>query len=221
AGNYLISQEHACLVIEKRDINPPVTKALYEDVWHNADFTITLEAEDDLSGVAETYYRINNGEVKRVSIDGFPLITVESSNNTLEYWSVDKAGNEEAHKLIMGIKLDKTRPIANAGQNQKANVGETVIFDASMSTDNIGVASYEWDFGDGEKGTGVKVTHVYKKAGTYTVTLAVKDKAGNTGTHSITVIVREEFPTSLITVLVILAVTIIIAVILILRRRAL
>ncbi len=219
-GNYIISQEHTCRVIEKRDVDPPVSKALYEDAWHNADFAITLEAEDDLSGVAETYYRINNGPVKEVSADGHPLITVEGANNTLEYWSVDKAGNEETHKFITGIKLDKSRPIAYAGQDQKVNVDDTVVFDASASTDNIGIVSYEWDFGDGERETGVKVTHIYKKAGTYTVTLAVKDNAGNVGTHSVTITVTEAFPTLLIIAAIIMAVIIIIIAVLVLRRRS-
>ncbi|MBO3841803.1 MAG: PQQ-binding-like beta-propeller repeat protein [Candidatus Brockarchaeota archaeon] len=218
-GNYVVSEEHFCQVIEKRDVNPPVTRATYEDVWHNADFTITLEASDDLSGVAETYYRINNGTVKRVSIDGHPLMTVEGANNTLEYWSVDNAGNEEIPKFIVGIKLDKTRPVANAGEDRKVSVGDALVFDATSSTDNIGISSYEWDFGDGGRGSGVKVTHVYKKAGTYIVTLTVKDYAGNTGIHSVTVTVTEVFPTMLIIMAVALAIIVILAVILIIRRR--
>ncbi|MEM2187028.1 MAG: PKD domain-containing protein [Thermofilaceae archaeon] len=218
-GNYLLSQERTCLVIEKRDVNPPVTRAVYEDKWYREDLTITLEAEDDLSGVAETYYRVNNGPLKRVSVDGHPLISVEGANNTLEYWSVDKAGNEEAHKFITGIKLDKSRPTANAGQDRKVNVGETVAFDASASADNIGIASYEWDFGDGEKGTGVKVAHTYNKAGAYTVTLTVKDWAGNIGTHSVVVTVTEAFPTPITIAAIILAAVIAIVAILAVRRR--
>ncbi len=219
-GNYVVSEERVCQVIEKRDVNPPVTRAMHEDVWRNADFTISLEASDDLSGVAETYYRINNGTVKSVSVDGHPLITVEGANNTLEYWSVDNAGNEETHRFVVGIKLDKTRPVANAGGDRKVNVGDTLVFDATSSTDNIGISSYEWDFGDGETGSGVKVTHVYKKAGTYTVTLTVKDYAGNTGTHSVTVTVAEAFPTMLIVIAIALAVIVILAIIIIVRRRS-
>ena len=70
-----------------------------------------MECSDNLSGVSETYYRINNGPVKAISIDGQPLITTEWMNNTIEYWSVDNAGNEElSHKILTGIKLDKTAP---------------------------------------------------------------------------------------------------------------
>jgi parallel beta-helix repeat protein len=93
------------------DDTAPVTADNYDGLWHNANFTITLTSIDHGSGVAETYYRINNGPVKAVSVDGQPLITVEGVNNTLEYWSVDWAGNEELpHKILTGIKLDKTAP---------------------------------------------------------------------------------------------------------------
>jgi hypothetical protein len=88
----------------------PVTTDNYDEAWHTSDFTITLTAVDDESGVAETYYRINNGTTKTVGADGQPLITTEGADNTLEYWSVDNAGNEEPSNLLTGIKLDKTPP---------------------------------------------------------------------------------------------------------------
>lgn len=94
-----------------QDDAPPTTVDDYDGGWRNADFTITLTATDYESGVAESYYRINNGPVRAVSVDGQPRITVEDANNTLEYWSVDNAGNEELpHKILTGIKLDKTAP---------------------------------------------------------------------------------------------------------------
>ncbi|MBB5935043.1 S8 family serine peptidase [Streptomyces zagrosensis] len=57
-------------------------------------------------------------------------------------------------------------------------------FDASRSTDKDGdIASYDWKFGDGKTGTGVKVKNTYP-AGlkTYTAALTVTDRAGNAGT---------------------------------------
>jgi hypothetical protein len=94
------------------DVTPPTTIYVYDDLWHNTDFAITLTATDYESGVSEIYYRVNNGLVKAVSVDGQPLINAESANNTLECWSVDNAGNEELpHKILTGIKLDKTKPL--------------------------------------------------------------------------------------------------------------
>jgi len=98
------------LMYQWPDTNPPTTNHDYDDTWCTTDFTITLTATDERSGVAETYYKINDGPTKTVSADGQPLITTEGANNKLEYWSVDNAGNEESHHTLTEIKLDKTAP---------------------------------------------------------------------------------------------------------------
>lgn len=65
-------------------------------------------------------------------------------------------------------------PTAVAGGDVKACVGETVTFDGSKSSAS-GPATYTWDFGDGEKGEGAKVSHAYQKPGQYRVYLTVDD----------------------------------------------
>jgi parallel beta-helix repeat protein len=92
------------------DLTAPTTLNDYDDLWHTSDFAVTLTATDDLSGVAETYYRINDGPIQNATDNGQPLITTEGADNKLEYWSVDNAGNEENHHTLTGIKLDKTQP---------------------------------------------------------------------------------------------------------------
>ena len=57
--------------------------------------------------------------------------------------------------------------------------GLPVSFDASSSSDLDGtIESYEWDFGDGQSGTGVSPSHAYFQAGKYTVRLTVTDDDG-------------------------------------------
>ena len=56
-------------------------------------------------------------------------------------------------------------------------------FDASASTDDKGIVSYSWNFGDGSPVVTMsvsKVTHAYSVAGTFTVSLTVTDSAGQT-----------------------------------------
>lgn len=62
---------------------------------------------------------------------------------------------------------------------------ETVNFTAEAS--RVGVAGrtiidYDWRFGDGFTGSGMRVTHDYNVLGTYVVTLTVTDSAGVQGT---------------------------------------
>lgn len=62
-------------------------------------------------------------------------------------------------------------------------VGVPIEFDGSYSRAAEGkIVRYDWDFGDGTTGSGVRVTHVYQKAGRFIVTLTVTDEAGVQGT---------------------------------------
>ena len=89
---------------------PPTTSHDYNGTWYTSNFSITLTATDHESDVNKTYYQINDGPIKTVSADGQPLITEEGADNTLTYWSVDNAGNQETPKMLTFIKLDKTVP---------------------------------------------------------------------------------------------------------------
>ncbi|WP_324027975.1 PKD domain-containing protein [Maribacter sp. BPC-D8] len=53
-----------------------------------------------------------------------------------------------------------------------------VTFDSSASTDNVGIVSYTWDFGDGNGSTNPNPIHTYIEEGTYNVTLTVTDENG-------------------------------------------
>ena len=169
---------------------PPTSINDYDGLWQTEEFTITLTATDDYSGVQAIYYKINDGPTESVQADGQPHITIEG-NNKLEYWSVDGAGIEETHHLI-DVKLDKTAPVADAGGDRSVAQNILVTFDASKSSDNMGVVGYEWDFGDGSKGTGLTTTHAYKETGTYVVRLKVKDAADNKNISSVSVTVLKD-----------------------------
>lgn len=62
-------------------------------------------------------------------------------------------------------------------------------FNASASSDDGGIVSYAWSFGDGFSGSGVATSHFYGSGGTYTVRLTVTDTAGQTDTETRTVTV--------------------------------
>jgi len=60
----------------------------------------------------------------------------------------------------------------------------TCTFDGSGSTDDNGIGSYAWNFGDGQSNSGAAVSHTYASGGTFTVVLTVTDTAAQTDTES-------------------------------------
>jgi len=68
-----------------------------------------------------------------------------------------------------------------------------VQFGASIEEEGEGSSkySYEWSFGDGSTSTEASPVHVYEKAGTYRVTLTVKNDCGDTKTDQTTISVTS------------------------------
>jgi len=200
-GTYMVSltvedDDGATSIVAKyvvvREGNPPITNNDYDGLWHNIDFSINLSAIDDYSGVADTYYKINDGPINSVSVVGQPYMTVDGSNNSIEYWSVDILGNEEAHHRIMDIKLDKTFPTADAGPD--ITINEDTIFSLSgKSYDNIQIVNYTWVLFDDDLKTlsGANPQYIFHTPGEYNVTLMVADAAQNSASDSCTISVVD------------------------------
>lgn len=57
-------------------------------------------------------------------------------------------------------------------------------FDAAASTDDFGIVSYTWNFGDGSHGSGATVTRRFPTGSAFLVTLTVTDTVGQTASAS-------------------------------------
>jgi len=68
----------------------------------------------------------------------------------------------------------------------------TMSFDASGSSDPDGsIVNYDWNFGDGNSGSGMTVSHEYTTAGQYTALLTVTDNDGATDTDAVVITVED------------------------------
>jgi PKD repeat protein len=87
-------------------------------------------------------------------------------------------------------------PTADAGGPYSGDEGSPVTFDGSGSLDPDGsIVSFDWDFGDGETGSGPIPEHAYTDDGVYTVTLTVTDDDGQSSSASATATIDNVAPT--------------------------
>ncbi|MFW5907581.1 MAG: PKD domain-containing protein, partial [Candidatus Natronoplasma sp.] len=103
----------------------------------------------------------------------------------------DDAGNYDTDTIEVTIN-DMTAPeAAFSSSTTAAKTDESITFNASDTTDNIGITNYTWEFGDGNTATGANPTYSYTSPGNYTVTLTVTDAAGNEDTETLNITVEE------------------------------
>jgi PKD repeat protein len=97
---------------------------------------------------------------------------------------VGTIGPEETHVYLLDAAVPgNDSPVADiAATPDDVAYGEERSFDASGSTDDTGIVSYEWDFGDGGVATGASAMHAYTRPGTYWTRLTVRDDDGATAT---------------------------------------
>ncbi|MFH0816001.1 MAG: right-handed parallel beta-helix repeat-containing protein [Methanobacteriota archaeon] len=124
---------------------------------------------------------------------GVPLTSLATLHYRIA--AVDRAGNWNTTSVKDVPIADNDAPAANAGADQTVDAGTAVIFDGSGSTDNIGIVNYTWTFNDGVGNVvlhGVTPSHNFTGEGNYSVTLTVKDGAGNNDTDTMVVLVNPE-----------------------------
>ena len=67
--------------------------------------TITISASDDINGIKQTLYVIDNGTPQENT-----SIQLENEGDyNIQYWSIDHAGNEEDPRTL-NVKIDTTPP---------------------------------------------------------------------------------------------------------------
>ena len=97
--------------------------------------------------------------------------------------------------------MDTTPPVQNvtpkaeAGPDRTTNEGLPVTLSGSFTDSDADTHTILWDFGDGSIASGTLTpAHTYADNGVYTVTLTVRDSAGEESTDTATVNVRNVAP---------------------------
>jgi len=145
---------------------------------------LDASASRDPDGRIESYaWDLGNGDLiaGRVPTYAFQRLGVYRATLTV----MDDSGLANATATdsvtITVVPPPNAPPLAEAGPERHAMVGEPVLFDGGASQDPDGnLIGYAWEFGDGHQGEGLVTRHAYRAEGTYTARLTVTDDSGLT-----------------------------------------
>jgi PKD repeat protein len=101
----------------------------------------------------------------------------------------------DGHSASVTLSVTVTSAAPTASFVSNCGAGRTCSFDGSGSTDDQGIVSRTWLFGDGSTLNDVIAhSHSYAVNGTYQVTLTVRDAVGQSSSVTHTVTVRDDAP---------------------------
>ncbi len=159
--------------------------------------TLTISGLDSLSGVEKMRFSNdaswNNQAWEPYMNSKIWSLTSGDGVKNVYCQIMDYTGNTASFEA--SIVLDTTGPLVDLGGNQTIGVGERLDLAVDCSDQN-GISTIAWNFGDNSTAEGKQVNHVFCEAGDYTVTVKVQDAAGNMAEKSINVNVEKQKPGS-------------------------
>ncbi|HEY5539839.1 MAG TPA: cytochrome c3 family protein, partial [Coriobacteriia bacterium] len=199
AGNSESPHDSVTFTVIGADTTAPVTTsdalAAYTD-----SATIALTATDDSggSGVAATYYKVDGG----AQSTGTTITVSTAGSHTLEFWSVDVAGNVEApHDFVTFTVIDSIAPTTTSDALATYTDSATIQLTATDNVGGSGVADTFWQldttFGSWTGGTFVTVAAPSSGSASHTLYFYSRDAAGNeeaTQSVSFTIVTPDTNP---------------------------
>ena len=172
----------------------------YIKEWHTSDFSIKLTPDYNVN---ETFYRINRGNIQNITADAQPTITIENSNNTLEYWSIWNVYGtgiiELPHYTLNGIQLDKTPPNGSITTDPFTNSPEITLLllatDTASGISKMRFSNYNSTWSDWEIYATSKTWLLTGNIGQETVYVQFIDNAGLVSTYTCEVTLQTGPPT--------------------------
>ena len=148
---------------------------------------------DPDGSIASYAWNLGNGQT--ASGPSAQAIYTEAGAYTVTLVVTDDRGATATATLVINVSLDSNlAPSADFSVSTVSGAAPLAVsFDGSTSSDVDGtVASYAWNFGNGQNGSGATPPAVtYTLPGTYTATLTVTDNKGATGTATRTITVNR------------------------------
>ena len=138
--------------------------------WGDVDYSSSFEAgEHTVTLTVTDAFGASNSASVTIMADGVSPVP--------DFTATVKSGTDDEGSAYNGTNVEEDYT--------------TVVFDASSSTDAVGIDSYSWDFGDGSTDTGNVTNHIFANPGDFGVILTVTDAAGNNDSKTMNISVND------------------------------
>ena len=180
--------------IEITDASPAAEPRLPE----NQNLTFSVDARDPLSRPLNYQWLLDGvplpGETRRTYTYRSSFDSAGNHNITVDVFTTPDETDYTWNLTVTNVDRSPTAVIASPAAGAKTTVAKAVQFDAtgSLDPDAGDTLNYSWNFGDGSQGNGLKVSHVYNKAGSYTATLTVTDPSNSFTPSSVEITVTAK-----------------------------
>jgi len=142
------SETHQTRIV-RIDTAAPVTQASVSGTagtngWHRSAVQVSLSATDTVSGVQNSFYRIDGGATQTYAV---PFGLSAAGQHTVEYWSIDNLNHTEATHTLL-VKIDSAAPVVTASANpatapKRPNpVNVTISGSVTDAVSGVGSASF-------------------------------------------------------------------------------
>ena len=173
--------------------NPALSATITADPTEGYD-PLTVEFKGNASGGTEPYaysWNFGDGQSSTTQNATHTYSTAGTFTATLTVTDSVLATATATEKIDVGVA-----PSLHANINASLTSGKAplTVYFWGRASGGIPLYSYNWDFGDGQSGTGQNLFHIYSGPGTYSATLTVTDSGGKHNTTSVTIIVIPKSP---------------------------
>lgn len=146
----------------------------------SASFDASASADPD-GTIARYHWDFGDGQTQDTTSPVIAHVYNTAGMKAVTLTVTDNSGSTA--DLQHNVAVADRPPVAVFTAPAGATAGQAVSFDASAASDPDGtIASYHWDFGDGQSQTTTipSTSHTYSAPGAVTVTLTVTDNSGTT-----------------------------------------
>ena len=199
AGNWAMDD----ITVTVLDVTPPVAVA-GPDLSADVGIPVTLDGSGstDSGGIANYTWTFDDGAPQILYGVRPTYIFGDMGVFEVTLTVKDAAGHSSTDSVSVAV-VDRTPPIAEAGPDITAEVGDPVLFDGSGCSDNVGIVNYTWECQHGEYVMTIRHSpnpyyhwpvQSFSVPFVYQVTLRVTDAAGLWSEDNMTLTLYDATP---------------------------